>query len=313
MNPYLQIARPDHWFKNVFMVPGMAVAWFAQPSLLTAAQLWKVPLAFVSACLIASSYYTLNEIRDAPFDALHPVKRLRPVPSGQINLRLAYAQCALLGGAGLLIACLLGTAFFFCALALLGMGAVYNMPPLRSKDIPYLDVLTESVNNPLRLLLGWYATGIAVMVPASLILAYWMLGAFFMTVKRLAEYRAIDDPGVAAAYRKSFSHYTESRLLVSTQFYAVAFGMALGVFLVRYRVEMVLVVPLLAGFIAWYLHMGLQDDSAAQRPEALYRQHGFMAYTALCLVAMLLLLYVDIPWLAEIVEPTIDVREPDSP
>lgn len=313
MNPYLQIARPDHWFKNVFMVPGMAVAWFAQPELLVAEQWWRVPLAFVSACLIASSYYTLNEIRDAPFDALHPVKRLRPVPSGQINVRVGYVQCAVLALLGLLAACALGASFLICAAALLAMGGIYNMPPMRSKDVPYVDVLTESINNPLRLLLGWYATGIALMVPASLVLAYWMLGAFFMTVKRLAEFRAIADPVVAAAYRKSFAHYTESRLLVSTQFYAVAFGMALGVFLVRYRVEMVLVVPLLAGFIAWYLHMGLQHDSAAQRPEALYRQHGFMAYTALTLVVMLLLLVIDMPWLADIVEPTINVRGPDTP
>jgi hypothetical protein len=30
------------------------------------------------------------------------------------------------------------------------MGCVYNLPPVRSKDAPYLDVLSESVNNPLR-------------------------------------------------------------------------------------------------------------------------------------------------------------------
>ena len=37
------------------------------------------------------------------------------------------------------------------------MGLAYNVPPVRLKEWPYLDVLSESVNNPLRLALGWFA------------------------------------------------------------------------------------------------------------------------------------------------------------
>jgi hypothetical protein len=36
------------------------------------------------------------------------------------------------------------------------MGVVYNVKPIRSKELPYLDVLSESINNPIRLLLGWF-------------------------------------------------------------------------------------------------------------------------------------------------------------
>ena len=36
------------------------------------------------------------------------------------------------------------------------MGVVYNVKPLRSKDLPIFDVLSESVNNPIRFLIGWY-------------------------------------------------------------------------------------------------------------------------------------------------------------
>jgi len=39
---------------------------------------------------------------------------------------------------------------------LLIMGVVYNVEPLRSKDKPYLDVISESVNNPIRFLVGWF-------------------------------------------------------------------------------------------------------------------------------------------------------------
>jgi len=69
------------------------------------------------------------------------------------------------------------------------MECVDNIPPLTSKDKPYLDVLSEAVNNPLRLLLGWYGIGIRLIPPVSRILAHWMIGTFFMTVKRFTEYR----------------------------------------------------------------------------------------------------------------------------
>ena len=61
-------------------------------------------------------------------------------------------------------------------------------------------------------------------------------------MKRLAEYRFIGDPEVAAAYRRSFRHYDEPRLLISLFFYAIASALFSGVFIVRYQLE--LIVPL---------------------------------------------------------------------
>ena len=82
------------------------------------------------------------------------------------------------------------------------MGCIYNIPPVRSKDLPYVDVLSESVNNPLRMLAGWFIVGTASVAPASLLLSYWMVGCYFMAMKRYAEYREIGDPTRAAAYRQ---------------------------------------------------------------------------------------------------------------
>ena len=36
------------------------------------------------------------------------------------------------------------------------MGCLYNIPPIRTKDHAYVDVLSESINNPIRFLVGWY-------------------------------------------------------------------------------------------------------------------------------------------------------------
>ncbi len=274
--PYFKIARFDHWFKNVFMIPGVIVALYAQPDLFTFPVVLKLILALLATGFVASSNYVINEVLDAPFDALHPVKKNRPIPCGLVNIRVAYGEWIFFGILGLSLASLLGMYFFIAALALWIMGCVYNIPPLRSKDKPYIDVLSESVNNPLRLLLGWYATGILVLPPVSLVLAYWMVGAFFMAVKRFAEYRRIGDPQISSEYRQSFRHYTETRLLVSIIYYAVSFGLFFGIFLMRYKMEMILSIPFIAGFIAWYIHLGFLENSPTQYPEQLYLQKGFI-------------------------------------
>ena len=305
LRPYIRIARFDHWFKNVFMLPGVVVAFYASPNLLSLRSGWYLLVALLATGMVASSNYVLNELLDAKFDALHPVKKNRPIPSGLVNKPIAFFQWIIFGLIGLGIAsCLRGT-FFLVALALWVMGCVYNIPPVRSKDKPYFDVLSESVNNPLRLLLGWYATGITVLPPVSLVLAYWMVGAFFMAVKRFAEYRRIDDPAVSAGYRQSFVYYNEERLMTSIIYYAVAFGLFFGIFLIRYRIELILSIPLIAGFIAWYIHLGFLEDSPTQYPEHLYRQRGFLLYCIFCGIVMLALLFIPVPLLHSLFRPTI--------
>ena len=111
----------------------------------------------------------------------------------------------MLAAAGFALALSLNVYFFASAVWLWVMGVAYNVPPVRTKEWPYLDVLSESVNNPIRLLLGWFALVIDRVPPVSLVISYWMIGAFFMAMKRYAEYRHIGDPRVAAAYRRSFA------------------------------------------------------------------------------------------------------------
>lgn len=305
LRTYVQIARFDHWFKNVFMLPGVVVAFYANQDLVSLEACINIVIGVLAAGFVASSNYVINELLDAPFDALHPVKKLRPIPSGGINKSLVYLEWLGLALLGLSLAWHLGSYFFCSALALWVMGCIYNIPPFRSKDKPYVDVLSESVNNPLRLLMGWYATGITVVPPVSLLLAYWMIGAFFMAVKRFAEYRRIGDPELSASYRKSFLYYNEERLLVSILYYAVTFGLFFGIFLMRYKMELILSIPLVAGFMSWYIRLGFLENSPAQYPELLYKQKGFTTYSFLLAIVFPLLLFIDIPIMYSIFESTI--------
>jgi 4-hydroxybenzoate polyprenyltransferase len=184
------------------------------------------------------------------------------------------------------------------------MGLLYNVPPLRLKDWPYLDVLTESVNNPLRLLLGWFVVTPNILPPVSLMVSYWMVGAFFMASKRFAEYRMINDPHVAGQYRKSFRFYTDDRLLVSMFFYAAASAMMLGVFIIRYKLELLLATPFFAGLFSYYLHVTLKEDSPVQNPERLYKERGMVAYLALCLALFVGLMFISVPRLYDLFNVT---------
>lgn len=298
--PYLAIARPDHWFKNVFMVLGIVLAYFCHPELFQVETILPILLAVVTTCVIASSNYVLNEILDAPTDLSHPVKKHRPIPSGQVSLPIAYAEWIVLGAIGLGLAASLNKPFFFASLALLVMGCIYNIPPIRSKDLPYLDVLSESVNNPIRLLLGWFAITPVDFPPVSLLIAYWMIGAFFMASKRFAEYRSLGRKEVAGAYRKSFQRYDEEKLLISMFFYTTTFALFLGVFIIRYHLELILIVPLIAGFVSYYLRIAFKQGSAAMNPERLYREKGLMIYLAVCVLAFTAFMFVRIPVLYDL-------------
>jgi hypothetical protein len=120
-----------------------------------------------------------------------------------------------------------------------------------------------------------------------------------MALKRFAEYRTIGDRATAIRYRRSFKHYDEERLLVSVFFYAITAALFAGVFIVRYHLELILGIPLGAGFLAWYLKLGLQPRSPVQNPERLYKERGFLVYTTACLVGFVLLMFVHIPALYE--------------
>lgn len=298
-SPYLQIARTDHWFKNVFMLLGVLVAFLYAPSMEWRRLLVLLPAA-LATCLVASSNYVLNEILDAPTDRQHPVKMNRPVAAGRVDLKLAYLEWLLLAAVGFVLGFAVNTPFALAAISLWVMALVYNVPPLRAKELPYFDVLVESVNNPIRLLLGWFALLDDRLPPVSLLLAYWALGAFFMGTKRFAELRSIGDPARAARYRRSFRYYTEERLLVSILFYIAACSFLGGVFIVRCKLELVLFVPFVAGHFAYYLKLGLAPNSPVQHPERLYKERGFFLYTLFCFALFVVLMFSEVRVLYEV-------------
>ena len=260
---------------------------------------------FLATCFIASANYVINEWLDAEFDKYHPTKKNRPVVSENMKFSLVMIEYAVLIILGVLCSLMVGRVFLYMELWLLIMGVLYNVKPVRTKDIPYLDVLSESINNMIRLLLGWFIITQDFQPPISILIGYWFAGAFLMATKRFAEYRMIGDPSVAGLYRKSFVHYSETSLLVSSFFYAMCATFFIGVFMIKYRMEYIIAMPFVFGLFCFYLYIAFKPDSAVQKPEKLYKEKKLLAYIALLVIILLILTIVDIPMPSYWTTPTL--------
>jgi 4-hydroxybenzoate polyprenyltransferase len=304
---HLAIARLDHSIKNLFVLPGVIVPFSIDPGLFNVRLIGTLVVALAAITLVACSNYVVNEVLDAPFDRLHPIKKNRPAARGVVHTGAAYAQWLLMMAAGVGIGLSISKKFALTCLVLWLMGCLYNFPPVRTKDVPYLDVLTESINNPLRMLLGWYAVTSVLVPPVSLLIAYWMIGCYFMALKRFSELSELHKTGdrlLAGSYRASFKHYTPESLLVSVVFYASTAMLFLGAFIMRYRMELILSFPLIALTMAIYLRLSFQAESAVQNPEKLYKEPLLMASFAATVLVMGILLFVRLPRLEFFFMPT---------
>ncbi len=295
---YIEIARIDHWIKNIFILPGFLVALSVDRGRIHQLDWLSVILGLLAICLISSSNYVLNEILDAPSDRFHPYKRQRPVPSGRVRIGPAYAEWLLLMLAGTTLAVRVSMPFAAAAAGLWIAGCAYNVAPLRAKDIAYIDVITEAVNNPIRMLAGWYLTGTAAIPITTLLASYWMIGCYFMAIKRYAEFRELGAEQLQA-YRKSFSSYSESGLLTCIVFYAAGSMLFLGAFIARYRLELILGFPLIALVMAAYFRLAFRPQSPVQHPERLYHEPLIVVPVSACALVLGGLLFIDLPILRQ--------------
>lgn len=110
VKPYVRMARADHWFKNVFMLPGIALAVIFL-NIPPARLIWPTVIGVLSTCLIASANYVINEWLDAEFDKHHPLKRHRPSVTGNVQAKYVFCEYVALAALGFGLASLLTREF----------------------------------------------------------------------------------------------------------------------------------------------------------------------------------------------------------
>ena len=290
MTAYLRALRLERWPRSAAIILGSAAFFFLHRDFLSSFRpleiALRLALTFLLTWAISTTNYIINEIVDAPYDIHHPSKRHRPLVQGEIEKAPFILLGVGIAVAGLVLALVCFSRSFVLSLfALLAAGFIYNVKPVRTKDIPFLDAISESANNPIRFLIGWYAFAPRhFFPPVSLLLAWWSFGNFLMTAKRLSEFRLLRDK--AADYRLSHKRYSRNLLLFGMAASAAVFLTSYVVFVLSLGLyRLFIVVPILLLYLFLFFRKTLEEREVMEEPESLLR-NPLIALLTLILVGL---------------------------
>ena len=122
-----------------------------------------------------------------------------------------------------------------------------------------------------------------------------------MAAKRYSEYREIvgsHGTELLVRYRASFAGYSEVSLNISCFMYGLLSTFFLAIFLIKYRVEYLVVVPAVIALFGYYLALSTKPASSAQNPETLFRERKLIVLVVMLAVLFVVATYVDMPMLS---------------
>jgi len=199
--PWVRLARPKQWVKNVLVIAAPAAAGLlGEPT-----ALFRTTMAFVCFCFAASGTYYINDALDVEADRRHPTKRFRPVAAGQISPRAAIAGGALLVTAAIALSF---TTRWPLALVIGGYLVLTLTYSLWLKHEAVLDLACVAAGFVLRTIAGGVAVGVPIS-PWFLIVA-GSASLFMVTGKRHAELVELGDGAVG--HRRSLELYSKQFL-----------------------------------------------------------------------------------------------------
>ena len=193
----LRLARPKQWTKNGFVLAGVVFAGKA----LSLSHVLEALLTFVAFCLLSGAVYAFNDVLDVEEDRKHPLKRLRPVASGEVPVGVAVAFSSLLLAVGLGLCFFVNVGVGAAGLAYLALQAVYT-PFL--KHMAILDVMCISAGFVIRALAGVAAVDSP--ISPWLIVCTGLLTLFLGFSKRRHELASLGDGAVV--HRKNLRDYS---------------------------------------------------------------------------------------------------------
>lgn len=298
--PYLTLARIDSWPKNLILLLGIFLAHVLSGAPL---HVLEIILALLAVCLASSANYVLNEFLDASTDAHHPIKMHRASVKNTLNKKIIVCEYIGFLSTALWLAHFVNAEIVTWLIVYAVCAWAYNIPPVRFKDKAYLDVILESVNYPIRVLLGWFCVLPGEFPPSSIIIIMWSVGAFTMSLKRLAEIQLFKSKKIAKQYRKSYATYTTDSLTISSFVYALFTVFGATILLLKYKIELILVIPALITLLAWYFLMGLQKRAFIIYPERLLGNVFFIGLCVAILGLSIVSFHVNIPILHTLTIP----------
>jgi 4-hydroxybenzoate polyprenyltransferase len=170
--------RPRQWTKNLLLFAGIIFA----AKLGDLARWGEAVAAFAAYCAASSASYLVNDVRDAPHDREHPVKRARPIARGELSPRFAEVLAAVLVLSAFLLVAPLGIASILFLCTFFALQASYT---LALKHVVLLDVMTIGGLFVVRAAAG--AAAVEVRISPWLLLCTALLALFLALAKRRGE------------------------------------------------------------------------------------------------------------------------------
>jgi len=279
--------RPEQWTKNLIIFGGLL---FGQ-RLFDLHSIIYASAAFAVFCALSGVVYLLNDVADQDADRSHPLKRHRPIASGELSTSAALVAAAIIGIVALTASFLLRKEFGFFAAAYVGLLAFYSGP---LKHVVIVDVLTIAIGFVLRA-----AAGAAVIdVPISnWLLFITILGALFLALsKRRHELVLLADD--ATSHRPILQEYTPYLLdqmisvVTASTLVAYAFYTVNPETVEKFHTNHLgLTLPFLLYGIFRYLYLVHQKEGGGSPAEMLLNDRPLLLCVALWALAVALIIY----------------------
>lgn len=175
INKYIKLIRPYQYLKNLFVFSPLFFALKFNDLYLFE----KTLLVFIIFSITASAVYIINDIKDIDEDRLHPVKKNRPLASGNITVSHAIIFMLSLTVLGLAGAFFLSLQLFWVIVIyfILNMGYSFGL-----KHVSIIDIFIVSIGFVLRIFAG--AVTINLPVTMWIILMTFLLSLFLALAKR---------------------------------------------------------------------------------------------------------------------------------
>lgn len=291
-----KLMRPAQWYKNllvflaiIFYEVPQTYPWVTTPPLLDFSKFSVIHLplilGFMAFCAVSSATYIINDIQDLEADAAHPEKKYRPLPSGEVSLRVAIAFAFSLLVSGFFLSILLNWLFLIIIILYIINSQLYNAY-LRKWAI--VDVATIGVGFILRAIAG------AVLLAAPFT-SWLVIGVFFFALllgfgKRKNELQYLGED--ATEHKQVFTQYTDTILdhgiSMSATWFVIFYTLyCFSTFSTRMNEQPVmLTVPFLAGLILRYVYLIHIGSPVGRKPHLAFKDKGILVGGVLFIIVL---------------------------